>query len=263
MDTATTKDFGPIRDSYAFFEDHATEAAEDIRAYAPYVHALADEVEGPLRMLDFGCGSGKFSAQLHQAVRISPRRLCLSLVEPVEVYRRQAVERLQPFTDATVQAWPELPADANSCFELVLANHVLYYVPQLDDAVAAILRGLAAGGLFLTAMAGQRNTLIQFWIHCFALIGKPVPFYTAEDFQAALARRRIAFGREDVTYDLVFPDCEAHRLRILRFLLGEYFGDVPRPQMLDLFNPYARGDKIAMSITHEHYVVRRPENAGI
>ncbi len=52
--TATTKDFAPLRADYAFFETHATEAAEDLRAYAAHVRDLTAGA-GPVRMLDFGC----------------------------------------------------------------------------------------------------------------------------------------------------------------------------------------------------------------
>jgi len=34
MGDRTKKDFGPIAEDYSFFEQHATEAAADARAYA-------------------------------------------------------------------------------------------------------------------------------------------------------------------------------------------------------------------------------------
>ena len=40
MSVTSIKNFGPIRDDYLFFEEHATEAAEDVRTYLPHVHAL-------------------------------------------------------------------------------------------------------------------------------------------------------------------------------------------------------------------------------
>ena len=258
MSSTAAKNFGPIRDAYAFFEDHSTEAVEDVRAYAPHVHALA-RTNRPIRMLDFGCGDGKFSVQFHAAARFPAEQLWLSLVEPDDLYRLQAVERLRPLTAYPVPAWPELPPNLEACFDLVLANHVLYYVPNLDDTVAALTRALAPAGLFLAAVAGQRNTLIQFWHHCFGLIGKSVPYHTAEDVEAALARRPISYSKEDVKYELFFPDSAANRLTIVRFLMGSYFRQVPRQAMLDLFNPYAIDGRIAMQITHEHFVIRRNE----
>ena len=259
VSSPAAKDFGPIRDAYAFFEDHSTEAAEDVRVYAPHVHALA-WTNRSIRMLDFGCGDGKFSVQFHAAARFPAHRLWLSLVEPDDVYRRQAVERLQPLTAYPVPAWPELPSNLEARFDLVLANHVLYYVPNLEDTIVAITRALAPSGLFLAAVAGQRNTLIHFCNHCFGLIGKSVPYHTAEDVEAALTRRRLSYSKEDVNYELVFPDSVANRLTIVRFLMGNYFRQVPRQAMLDLFKPYAADGKIIMQVTHQHFVMTMNEN---
>src|SRR5262249_28788500 len=162
MSVSSSKNFGPIRDDYLFFEEHATEAAEDLCAYMPHVHALATG-SGLVRMLDFGSGSGRFSCQFLALARFPQERLWLSLVEPEEVYRQRAIEQLQTFTTHPVQAWPALLPNLEAYFDLVLANHVFYYVPNLNEVLAGILRALTTPGLFLTAMAGQRNVLIQFW----------------------------------------------------------------------------------------------------
>src|SRR5262249_54445004 len=250
MSVTSSKNFGPIRDDYLFFEEHATEAAEDLRAYLPHVHALATE-SGPIRMLDFGSGSGRFSCQFLALARFPQERLWLSLVEPEEGYRQRAIEQLQPFTAHPVQAWPALLPDLAAHFELVLANHVFYYVPKLDEVLAGILRALTPSGLFLTAMAGQRNILIQFWNSCFALIGKPVPFHTAEDLEVTLAQQGEVYRKQEIQYELVFPDAEENRVKILRFLLGSYFAEVPRQAMVDLFTPYAHAGRIVIPTVHE------------
>ncbi|MEQ8786591.1 MAG: class I SAM-dependent methyltransferase [Pirellulaceae bacterium] len=255
MTSGSSKDFGPIREDYAFFEDHATEAAQDARAYAVHVRALPKHSR-PIPMLDIGCGEGRFSSRFLEACGLPADRLRLTLVEPDEVYRRRAVERLERLTAHPVSAWPAMPAELDGRFDLVLANHVFYYVTNLDEVVGAIRRLLAPAGLFLAAMAGQNNLLIQFWNHCFGLLGKPVPFHTGEDFAAALSRCGIGYLRKEVSYTLEFPDAEENRLRILRFLLGSHFADVPRPPMLELFDPHAEDGRIVMRITHDHYILR-------
>jgi SAM-dependent methyltransferase len=77
------KDFGPIADDYAFFENHATEAEQDARAYLDRLRDVVPS-EGVLRMLDFGCGTGTFTAQFLQRAGWPPERLQLTLVDPVE-----------------------------------------------------------------------------------------------------------------------------------------------------------------------------------
>jgi trans-aconitate 2-methyltransferase len=257
----TTKRFGPIRDDYTFFLNHSTEPAAALAGYAPHLEALAASA-GPVRMLDFGCGDGGFTAEVLTRSRFAPERLRLSLVEPDDGYRGQAVARLGAFTAHPVQAWPALPPGLRNAFDLALSNHALYYVPDLDGVLAAVLASLAARGLFLTAIAGQRNTLIQFWNRCFALIGKSVPYHTAEDVAAALTRLGAKPVTEEAPYELVFPDSEENRLRIMRFLMGEHFAEVPRAAMLALFDPYASGGTVAIRTAHEHFVVRRESGHG-
>ena len=111
-------------------------------------------------------------------------------------------------------------------------------------------------------MAGQSNVLIQFWNSCFALIGKPVPFYTAEDLEDILATQGAGYRKQEIQYELVFPDAEENRLKILRFLLGSYFEEVPRLAMLDLFTPYAHGGQIVIQTVHEQFVIGHPKKRG-
>jgi SAM-dependent methyltransferase len=262
MQHTSRKPFALIRDAYAFFQQHATETEADIRAYLPHLPTVATG-DQPIRMLDFGCGDGQFTAALLGRVLWPPARLQLALVEPDEVYRHQAVARLQPYTTQPVHAWSALPPPVQACFDLVLANHVLYYVPDLDGMLAVLLRALATPGLFLTAMAGQRSTFAQWCQQCFAGLRQPYPFHTAEDLEGALARQGVAYGKEDVHYDLIFPDTAEHRLTVMRFLLGSAYHDVSQPTMLALFDPYAQdGQIIAMRLVHEHFMVQRQAAGG-
>jgi len=150
-----------------------------------------------------------------------------------------------------------LPPHLQAGCDLVLANHVLYYVPDLDGTLAALLRALATPGLFLTAMAGQRNTFAQFCNHCFTLLRQPNPFRTAEDLEGALTRHGEEYGKEAVHYEVVFRDTEENRLQIMRFLLGSAYHDVSQQAMLALFEPYAHGGTIVMRLVHEHFMVWR------
>jgi SAM-dependent methyltransferase len=256
MSQTSSKPFGPIRDAYAFFQQHTTEAEEDVRAYMPYLHGLSPGHK-PIRMLDFGCGDGGFSATFLVCAHLPHERLQLALVEPDDAYRYQAIGRLQSFTTQPVCAWPALPPHLQACFDLVLANHVLYYAPDLDGTLSAILRVLATPGLFLVAMAGQKNTLAQLCIRCFTLLGQPNPFHTAEDLEVALARQGVEYSKEDVHYDFIFPDAAENRLTVMRFLLGSTYHDISPHAMLELFDPYARDGQIVMRPVHEHFMVRR------
>jgi SAM-dependent methyltransferase len=256
MSETSSKPFGPIRDAYAFFQQHATETEADIRAYLPHILGVALG-DGPLRLLDFGCGDGGFTAALLGNICVPPARLRLALVEPDDVYRHQAVEQLQPYSTQPVWAWPALPPHLHAGFDLVVANHVLYYVPDLDGTLLALLGALATPGLLLAAMAGRANTLARLCLHCCDVLGKPFPFHTAEDCEAALARLGAACSMEAVQYELVFPDAAENRLTMGQFLLGGDVHAIPRPALLQCFDPYAHAGQIAMQLVHQHFIVRR------
>lgn len=250
-----SKDFTPIRDDYEFFAQHSSEADADLDAYAERLRSFAPPA-GPIRMLDFGCGPGSFTARFLGRLGWSHDRLDLALVEPSAAYRQQAVERLGAMTGRPIRAW-DAPAPASErAFDLILSNHVLYYVPELPATLDRIVRALDSGGLFLTAVAGRDNALVDLWFRGFPLIGRPVPYHTAEDVEEALTGLGVAFEPRKVGYELSFPDTEQNRLKILRFLFGEHLADLPRDDLLGFFGRYASAGRVEMRTGNMQYYVK-------
>jgi SAM-dependent methyltransferase len=254
---STTKDFEPILDDYAFFESHATEAARDAQAYAAQAAPLV-EGSAPVRMLDFGCGTGSFTERLLARLAIAPARLRLSLVEPVRSSHERAALRLARFTDFPIEhadSLADLPAE--QC-DLIVANHVFYYVPDLAATLAQLRQRLAPGGLLLAAIAGNDNPLIQFWRAGFAMLGVPVPYHVAEDVAAALDGLGIAYKQQRVAYELSFDDTTENRTRIQRFLFAEYFERLGAGRVLGLFDPYASRGRIEIRTASVHFTIAGP-----
>lgn len=251
---AASKDFDPIQGDYAFFMAHASEAAADVAGMAPRLAPLVAH-GGPLRLLDLGCGDGLFSARLHAALRIPPERLHLTLVEPVAAYRDAARDRLAPLSTQPPLLLAELPERFAAPLDLVLANHCLYYVPDLDQTLDRLLANLAPGGLFIAAMAGRRNWLIQIWQAAFAHLARPLPYHIAEDLIAALRRRGLSCTCADVTYTLRFPDTAENRWRILRFLLADHLAALPPAALMPHFDAHSRDGHVDLQILHHHVVI--------
>jgi trans-aconitate 2-methyltransferase len=270
MPTSSTaaKDFGPICDDYVFFETHATEAEEDLAAYLPRFreamtrrvaeldsHAAEHAANQRCRVLDFGCGPGTFSGKFLKRLGCPADHLALTLVEPQPLYREQAAAALARFSTAPVRAFAALPERKAGIFDLILANHVLYYVTDLDTVVPAIAQALAPGGVFQTAIAGHDNPLIQFWVAAFRMLGRPVPYHTAESVATTFARHAIPVTTCTVPYRLEFPDTPANRASILRFLLGEYFAMLEEDTLRSLFDPFAHAGAITIDTCSHHFVV--------
>jgi SAM-dependent methyltransferase len=255
MSKNPAKDFGPIADDYAFFELHATQAEQDARAYVERLAGIVP-AEGTIRLLDFGCGSGTFTARFLQQARWPGARLQLTLVEPVESVRRQAVARLARYTEHLVVDAATLPSGTNASFDIVLANQVLYYVPELRSQLARLVDAVSPAGVFVTAIAARTNALIEFWITGFRLLGTEIPYNMSEDVEIGLQQLGAVYQKQQVSYELAFPDTEENRMRILRFLLAEHLAQMPHRPLLDLFDQYAHSGWIKIRTASDHFTIR-------
>lgn len=255
MSKNPAKDFGPIADDYVFFETHASEAEQDARAYGERLAGLAP-AEGAIRMLDFGCGSGAFTERFLKQTGWPAERLRLRLVEPVESVRREAVARLASFTDTPAAESATLPDGLAARFDIVLANHVFYYVPDLRAQLARLIATLSPSGIFVTAIAARTNALIEFWIAGFRLLGREIPYHTSEDVAVALREVGASYQKQEVAYGLTFPDTDENRLRILRFLLADHLAQMPLRPLLDLFDQHSRSGRIDIRTASDHYTIR-------
>lgn len=259
--STTEKDFHPIQSDYEFFVAHATEAEADLAAYLDWLQELGllggrDGGSGRLQTLDFGSGPGTFTEQFLTRAGWPPEQVELTLVEPVEDYRRAALARLQGGRSVSVRAQPRLPDDQVGVFDLALSNHALYYVPALQAELARIVRALRPDGVFLAAVAGRDNALIEVWSRAFAWLGRPTPYHTAEDVETALRTLGSSFQRKAVAYTLAFPDTAADREKILRFLLGEYLALIPAATALSFLDPHVVGGRVQVHTSHFQYAVR-------
>jgi trans-aconitate 2-methyltransferase len=255
MSKNPAKDFGPIADDYAFFETHATEAANDAQAYLERLTGVVPAA-GPIRLLDFGCGSGTFTARYLEQAGWEPSRLHLTLVEPVEAARRQAVARTACYSDHPAVDSAALPAGMTAAFDVILSNHVLYYVPSLSSRLTGLISALGPAGVFVTAIASRANALIEIWIAGFRLLGREIPYNTSEDVEAGLRQSGAIYEKREVPYELEFPDTEENRMRIIRFLLADHLAQMPHQPLLDRFDRYAHSGRIRIATASDHFTVR-------
>ncbi|MGZ3582948.1 MAG: class I SAM-dependent methyltransferase [Ktedonobacterales bacterium] len=105
--------------------------------------------------LDAGCGTGAFLLPL--ARRLTPQGASVIGLDLAEGTLGQARARVQAESlpvDCIIGDVEALPF-ADSSFDLVLANYMLYHVPNLDQAIAELGRVLRPGGTLLAATNGQ------------------------------------------------------------------------------------------------------------
>jgi len=249
-----SKAFGPIESDYAFFMTHATEAACDAAVYERELKGFA-EARTSLRLLDFGCGAGDFSLRLLSMLNWPPEVLHITLVEPVQHQRHEAARRLAAFSRQPIDNHECLPDVQSPLFDVILSNHALYYVSDLATTLARMTRRLCPSGTLLLAIAPWDNVLLEIWKTGFALLDQPVPYYGAEDVEAALTANGSKFRRSRSTYQLLFPDSEENRLKILRFLFGDELPRMRSSRLLGEFDRHVRGDHVAIYTHSDHFTV--------
>lgn len=135
---------------------------ETHRRYSTAPIQLADRalallpISGQEVVLDAGCGSGYFLLPLAKKLT-KGRVMALDLSWGV---MREAIETAQqeglPIT-FTVGDIEELPF-ASKTFDMAMANHMLYHVPNIPKAIGELYRILKKGGWFL-ATTNSRTTM--------------------------------------------------------------------------------------------------------
>jgi SAM-dependent methyltransferase len=248
------KDFGPIAGDYAFFMTHATEAESDVVGYARELAGFA-EGRATVRMLDFGCGTGEFTQRLVSALGWPPQVLQLTLAEPVRRQREDAARRLAGLSRRPIESLGSLPPTGEPRFDLVVSNHVLYYVEDLGATLGRLIGSLAPGGRLVLAVAGWDNALLQLWKVGFAMLGRPVPYHAAEGVEATLTRRGVKIRKSKAFYRLRFPDTAENRLRILRFLFADHLHEITPQRLLGQFDRYVRADHVEVNTHSYHFAV--------
>lgn len=194
---------------------------------------------GPARVLDAGCGTGDLSERLQQllavdlvALDLSPRMVELAHARGLKAMRGD-IEAL-PFADEE--------------FDCVLANRILYHVPNLDKGLAEIARMLRPGGTLVAVTYGTEH-LRELWdlVGQHPLASSP---FSAENGTGALRKHFGPVERRDFTGNARFPS----RSSILGFLAayGE-FSDVDLgTQLGDVHTPFNASYRHSVFVAHKH-----------
>lgn len=253
--TYPSTSFDAILEDYAFFERHASEKEVDLKWYRRALRDI-DAGKEKIRMLDFGSGTGAFTRELLWCTDLHHRvRLDLTLVEPGKVARERCWDQLRTFTGRQLAVYPEVPQGHFTPFELIIANHSLYFVPDLSATVDALLDRRTKNGRLFAAMSGNDNFLIRCWDFGFSLIDESTPYHRAEDLEELLTEKQIGYQREKVSYRISFEDTEENRKKILRFLFGDQLRRLPEADLLNFFEPYSQEGNIEIPTDHYFFSI--------
>ncbi len=250
-----SRDFGPILDDYSFYLEHSTEEEADRFAIMGKVLQKIDR-NSMVRMLDFGCGNGLFTSRILDWVQQPPEHLELVLVDIGEKIRLEAMAKLQPFSQYQIQAADQIP-QKSSPFDIIIANHVLYYIDNLDQVIQKMWNLVKRNGTFFISIAGNDNTLIDLWKLGFDEIEKPLPYHISEDIEQILQKGIIPYQKKSIDFEIQLQDSRENRLRMIRFLFSDHISSLPLTPLINFFDKYAAAGQIFIQTSHDLYILEK------
>ena len=182
--------------------------------------AVAEVV--PDRVLEVGSGMGQFAERV--ARELDAKLVAIDLApRMVDLARQRGI-------DARVGDVQDLPF-ADREFGCVVANWMLYHVPDLDAGVRELARVLRPGGRLVAATLGEEN-LADLW----RLVDYPRPTrpFTAENGAEVLGRHFAWVERRDVEAALVFPD----RAAVQRYVDSSFFAAAVEKRVPEIPEPF-------------------------
>ncbi|MBY0471705.1 class I SAM-dependent methyltransferase [bacterium] len=245
--------FETIGREYRFFQANSSESTRTIEK----IESLLRRRPVPARVLDFGGGDGSFfrallrqKSLLSQAVKNGSCRV--SLVEPSRAHRERARA-----------SFPGLMTRARLSkrtvgFDLILANHVIYYLDDPEETIRRLQRLLNPGGMLLVTMARSReNALTGYWVGIFSDLGWEMPFVRAEDLRKAWN----GFRRYPIRSRVRFSDTPANRFMLSRFVLGRWFDRVERAlgrkELLERWGSHRKSGELQLTLVDDLYCFHR------
>lgn len=232
-------------DDYAFFLTHSDEPTRCRDAVVRELEVWREaEPHRPIRLMDFGCSRGEFLRGVLERGRLDPGSLALTLVD-VDVSALEAARR-EVAAFSTVRIDADVAPPGGREFDVILSNHVLYYVPDLAQTLRRLMNAVADGGLALLTLGGRDNQLCRLWQHVFDAVGEPVPFYLAPDVERELSEIPVRFTKSEIRSVLEFDDTAENRARIARFVFGPHFQRFGPERILPHFDAWSADGRIVM-----------------
>ena len=171
----------------------------------------------PKRVLEVGCGTGDFTERVRDGLR--------GPLVAVDLSVRMAALTKGRRIDALVADIQRLPFP-DGAFDLVLANRVLYHLPDLDRGLGEIARVLVPGGRLVAITYSERHLEEVGGLLGHAVVG---PAFSTESGPRAMERHLATVHHREVSGTAVFRTGAA-----LRGFAAQQFGrpDGRRPARL-------------------------------
>lgn len=258
LDVSRKKEFSEILTDYDFFKNNCNEDQNMLNIFTQELLKLnqlntskANNSYNP-KVLDFGCGNGTFlkrliSSKLFQNVFSTE----IYLVEPDPIYRIEAMKALAHYTYTPLRILNNNLANNNIHykFDLIISNHVLYYVTDLDATMDSFFKSLAPNGKIIISLAEKNHGLCNLLQSFCDLKGATYPYYIASDLISYLKRNSINYEIFPVLSELRFKNTSENINKIIRFVLSDKYAQLKSDLAINRFiAKYAIEDELVIPL---------------
>ncbi|KPJ68092.1 MAG: hypothetical protein AMJ43_01425 [Coxiella sp. DG_40] len=246
--TESRKDFTSIISEYTFFQEHSTEH-KSILCQMKTKFKSADYLKkNGIRILDFGGGDGELLKDLYKQCNLAEFSPFLYLLEPVEKYQNEARDKLIKEGYEGLKILSKIEECEDNSLDLILVNHVLYYVKDLNETVTKLLNKLNSNGKLWIVIGNDKNTLIKLWKEIFVRFMEDSPYFLKEDLEKVLTGKEVCILESEVNSIFEFENTVENRGKMMRFLLGKYATLIKDEVIRKMTESYEKGNHLKLPL---------------
>jgi SAM-dependent methyltransferase len=254
--------FQTVETDFDFFLRHTNEIETEWPKYLDQFLRLL-KPGTPQKIMEYGPGTGYMMKRIFEndGMKQFYPYLEVVLIEPSPHYQDSLQNTLGniPIQSLTIYAniaeYSGL-AGTEGSIDIIMSNHVFYYVEHFKEEFHHLNRVLKSGGYLLTSLCLQEHALIKAYVENCKKMGVPQRKHEPRDIVAEFVACNFTITREIVRSKLEFLDTVPNRMAIHRFIMLEEETRIP-PSRLCWLDGFKVGEVIRIPLVDQFLTMQK------